>query len=78
MNDNLRLYRCVFLKENNEFIIGKDIFNEKVYHIRKSEETEGFKIGTDNSFYAERELKGILFKKNILKVINYNKVIEMA
>ena len=66
MKKNLKLYRCVFLKENNEFIIGKDIFNEKIYYIRKCKETEGFKVGTDNSFYAEQEVKGMLFKKSIL------------
>lgn len=78
MRDKLKLYRCIFLKENKDYIIGKDIFNSKVYNIKKSEETSEFKIGTDNSFYASEERIGTIFKKSILKVINYNEVLKMA
>ena len=56
----------------------KDKTNSKVYNIKKSEETSEFKIGTDNSFYASEEKGGMLFKKSILKVINYNEVLKMA
>lgn len=78
MGNKLKLYRCIFLKENKDYIIGKDIFNSKIYNIKKSEETSEFKIGTDNSFYASEEKSGILFKKSILRVINYNEVLKRA
>ncbi len=75
--DNFKLYRCIFLKENKDYIIGKDIFNSKIYNIKKSKETSEFKIGADNSFYAIKEESGFLFKKVILKVVNYDDVIKM-
>lgn len=78
MSDKLKLYRCIFLKENKDYIIGKDIFNSKIYNIKKSEETSEFKIGTDNSFYAVEEENGILLKKSILEVVNYNEVLKMT
>ena len=78
MSNKLKLYRCIFLKENKDYIIGKDIFNSKIYKIKKSEETSEFKIGTDNSFYALEEESGMIFKKSILEVINYNEVLKMA
>ncbi|MCD2502298.1 hypothetical protein LQE93_10955 [Clostridium sp. NSJ-145] len=76
MREELKLYRCIFLKENKNYIIGKDIFNSKIYYIKKNKETENFRIGTDNSFYAIKEECGKLFKKVILKVVNYDSVIE--
>lgn len=76
--DNLKLYRCMFLKENKKYIIGKDIFNSKIYNIEKSDETSEFKVGSDKSFYAIKEESGTIFKKVILKVINYDKVIGVA
>lgn len=78
MSDKLKLYRCIFLKENKDYIIGKDIFNSKIYNIKKSGETSEFKIGTDNSFYVFEEKNGILLKKSILEVVNYNEVLKMA
>lgn len=78
MNEEFKLYRCIFLKENKDYIIGKDIFNSKIYNIKKSKETTDFKIGTDNSFYAIKEETGLLFKKSILKVVNYNEVLKMT
>ena len=78
MNEEFKLYRCIFLKENKDYIIGKDIFNSKIYNIKKCEETTDFKIGTDNSFYAIKEETGLLFKKSILKVVNYNEVLKMT
>lgn len=78
MKEELKLYRCIFLKENKEYIIGKDIFNSKIYHIKKSKETQEFRIGTDNSFYDIKEENGLIFKKLILKVINYNEVVRMT
>lgn len=78
MSNKLKLYRCIFLKENKDYIIGKDIFNSKIYKIKKSKETSEFKIGTDNSFYASEEESGVIFKKSILEVINYNEVLKMA
>lgn len=68
MKEELRLYRCILLKENRDYIIGKDIFNSKIYHIKKSKETEEFRIGNDNSFYAIKEENGLIFKKLILNV----------
>ena len=78
MNEEFKLYRCIFLKENKDYIIGKDIFNSKIYNIKKSKETADFKFGTDNSFYAIKEETGLLFKKSILKVVNYNEVLKMT
>ena len=78
MREEFKLYRCIFLKENKDYIIGKDIFNSKTYHIKKSKEIEEFRIGTDNSFYAIKEENGLMFKKLILKVINYNEVVKMT
>lgn len=78
MNEEFKLYRCIFLKENKDYIIGKDIFNSKIYNIKKSKETIDFKVGTDNSFYAIKEETGLLFKKSILKVVNYNEVLKMT
>ena len=78
MREDLKLYRCIFLKENKSYIIVKDIFNSKIYYIKKNEETENFRIGTDNSFYAIKEEYGTLFKKVILNVINYESVIKMT
>lgn len=67
MSDKLKLYRCIFLKENKDYIIGKDIFNSKIYNIKKSGETSEFKIGTDNSFYAFEEKKWNTFKKKYFR-----------
>lgn len=78
MREDFKLYRCIFLKENKEYIIGKDVFNAKTYYIKKSKETETFKIGTDNSFYAVKEDSGLVFKKLILNVINYNNIVRMT
>ena len=78
MNNEFKLYRCIFLKENKDYIIGKDIFNSKIYNIKKSKETTDFKIGTDKSFYAIKEENGLILKKSILKVVNYNEVLKMA
>lgn len=78
MKENFKLYRCIFLKENKDYIIGKDIFNSRIYHIKKSKETESFKVGTDNSFYAIKEDSGIIFKKLVLNVVSFNSVVEMT
>ena len=67
MSNKLKLYRCIFLKENKDYIIGKDIFNSKIYNIKKSEETSEFKIGTDNSFYASEGKKWNTFQKKYIK-----------
>ena len=76
MKENFKLYRCIFLKEKKDYIIGKDVFNSKTYYIKKSKETEGFKIGTDNSFYATKEESGVIFKKPVLNVVNFDKVVN--
>lgn len=76
MKENFKLYRCIFLKEKKDYIIGKDVFTSKTYYIKKSKETEGFKIGTDNSFYATKEESGLIFKKPILNVVDFNKVVN--
>lgn len=76
--EKIKLYRCIFLKENKDYIIGKDIFSSKIYNIRKNKETATFKIGTDNSFYAKKEESGVVFRKTILEVVNYNEVLKMA
>ena len=76
MSNDYKMYRCVILKETKEYIVGKDIFNKKIYHIKKNEETKDFKVGGDKSFYAIKEECGTIFKKLILNVVNYNSVIE--
>lgn len=78
MKEDFKLYRCIFLKESKEYIVAKDIFNKNVYHIKKCENTGDFKVGADKSFYAVKEECGLLFKKVILQVVDYNKVIKMT
>ncbi len=76
--EDFKLYRCIFLKESKDYIIGKDIFNSKIYKIKKNNESLDFKIGTDNSFYAKKEESGLFFKNIVLEVVNYNEILKMA
>ena len=78
MNQDIKLYRCIFIKENKNYFIGKDSFNSKIYYIKKIDETEYFKLGIDNSFYAVKEEGGFILKKVVLNVINFNEVVKMA
>lgn len=58
--------------------MGKDGFNGRIYHIKKNDETENFKLGNDNSFYAVKEERGFILKKIVLNVINFDKVVKMV
>lgn len=75
MND-YDLYRCKFIKIKGNFIVGRSIFDNKLYYIKINKYSKKFKIGTDNYFYATKKEKGIILKKTILSVVDYNKVIN--
>lgn len=70
------LYRCKFIKIKGNFIVGRGIFDNKLYYIKINKYSKKFKIGTDNYFYATKKEKGIILKKTILSVVDYNKVIN--
>lgn len=70
------LYRCKFIKIKGNFIVGRSIFDNKLYYIKRNKYSKKFKIGTDNYFYATKKEKGIILKKTILSVVDYNKVIN--
>lgn len=69
--EDYKLFRCKFLREGKEFIKAKD-YNGNTFYIKRSKNTKGYKKGFDDTFYAKLERKGIIFKKRILHVIDFN------
>lgn len=67
--DELRLYRCTIIGENDKYFIGKDVLDNKLL-IAKNKSTRRYKIGTNDSFYASIKKEGLLVKKNILYPIS--------
>ena len=62
--DNLVLIRCVINKDCGDYFKGKD-YNGTNYIIMKTEATKRFKKGTDDTFYAIKEVRGLLLKKEV-------------
>ncbi|WP_027631780.1 hypothetical protein [Clostridium hydrogeniformans] len=63
-SDDLVLIRCVINKDCGDHFKGKD-YNGKNYIIMKTEATKRFKKGTDDTFYAIKEVKGLVLKKEV-------------
>lgn len=62
---NIKLFRCEIIDENKDYYIGKDVFKNKFY-IKKCSQNKKYKIGMDDTFYAEVVDEGIIFKKTVL------------
>lgn len=76
MENEYKLYRCTFIKEEKEYIIGKDRKGRK-YYIVKNKASKRYKEGGDESFYATLEIKGLLVKKMILNPIVYDEYLKL-
>ncbi|SHJ61666.1 hypothetical protein SAMN02745163_02278 [Clostridium cavendishii DSM 21758] len=61
----IKLFRCEIIDENKDYYIGKDVFKNK-YYIKKCNQNKKYKVGMDDTFYAEVMNEGIIFKRTVL------------
>lgn len=67
--EDLKLFRCTIIGEDEKYFIGKDVLNNKLY-IMKNQATKNYKIGTNDSFYAKADKEGFIIKKTVLNPIS--------
>lgn len=64
MSEEIYLLRCIITKVCSDFFKAKD-YNGKKYIILKTDRIKDYKKGIDFTFYAKREERGIILKRNI-------------
>ena len=74
--DQIKLLRCIIQKDCGDYFKAKDYQNNK-YIIAKNKVTANYKKGTDNTFYAIKETKGKLIKREIYHPISSNEFLDI-
>ncbi len=67
--DDLTLVRCIIKKDCRNFFKAQD-YNGKKYIVIKNHVTSKFKKGTDDTFYAVKEKRGYILKRDVLYPIS--------
>lgn len=61
---DLVLLRCIITKDCGSYFKAKD-YNGNKYLIAKNSASKKFKEGSDDTFYAYKEITGVLFKREL-------------
>jgi len=74
--EDVVLMRCIITKDKGRYFKAQD-YNGNKYTIAKNSFSKKFKKGSDDTFYAYKETRGIFYKKEIYNPISTDEYLKL-